>query len=416
MLQNVQADFNETNVNADGYIKNANKKLDTPTGAGTVGQVLQKTSNGTEWADAVDADTITAINNLSTMLDSHIGAADSTNYFCIVATRNGQAISVGNDGQWATGTVLEYSIDKTNWFEFDPTTTAKAVLLNTGMKMYLRGDNNRDVIPSGKHPFQGDWILDGDMKSLWSKTLEPEYAITSTYNWFSNSSILGFGANFAFPSFDSVTNMQGMFSGCTSLVSLPSGFTIPSSVTNCSNMFSNCTNLVSLPSGFSIPSSVTNCSSMFSGSLKGGEIPAPPANTTNLNWYAAFGGGTSNPSTLAAGWKVPDGCTQCSYALHSRGLTSLPDGFQIPASITDDGRAFNGGGNAVTTFGNNVSFLKQNASWHNDYIQCDTVTTIGNNFTLMCDNAPSTDPYVCFPHLTSLGTNCNINGTITNPA
>ena len=202
MLQNVQADFNETNVNADGYIKNANKKLDTPTGAGTVGQVLQKTSNGTEWADAVDADTITAINNLSTMLDSHIGAADSTNYFCIVATRNGQAISVGNDGQWATGTVLEYSIDKTNWFEFDPTTTAKAVLLNTGMKMYLRGDNNRDVIPSGKHPFQGDWILDGDMKSLWSKTLEPEYAITSTYNWFSNSSILGFGANFAFPSFD----------------------------------------------------------------------------------------------------------------------------------------------------------------------------------------------------------------------
>ena len=416
MLQNVQADFNETNVNADGYIKNANKKLDTPTGAGTVGQVLQKASNGTEWADAVDADTITAINNLSTMLDSHIGAADSTNYFCIVATRDGQAISVGNDGQWGTGTVLEYSIDKTNWFEFDPTTTAKTVLLNTGMKMYLRGNNNLNVIPSGKHPFQGDWILDGDMKSLWSKTLEPEYAITSTNSWFSGSAILGFGANFAFPSFDSVTDMSQMFHQCANLTAVPNTFSIPSNVTSCSYTFNGCTSLVSLPSGFSISSNVTNCQFMFGNALKGGEIPVPPANATKLDWYASSGGGTSNPSTLAAGWKIPDGCKECTYALNNRGITTLPDGFQIPASITDDGRVFQGGGNAVTTFGNNVSFLKQNASWNNDYIPFNTVTTIGNNFTLMCDNAPSTNPYVCFPNLTSLGTNCNINGTITNPA
>lgn len=414
MLQNVQPDFNETNVNSDAYIKNANKKLDAPTTAGTVGQVLKKTATGTVWDNDVDDDTLNALNSLSTMLDSHIGASDSTNYFCIVATRDGQSISVGNDGQWGTGTVLEYSIDKTNWFEFDPTTTAKTVLLNTGMKMYLRGNNNLNVI-SG-HPFQGDWILDGDMKSLWSKTLEPEYVITSTYNWFSYSSILGFGANFAFPSFDSVTSMQGMFYQCASLTAIPSAFSIPSNVTNCDGMFSGCTSLTSLPAGFSIPSNVTNCANMFTHSLVGGEIPVPSANATSIGWYAAYGGGTSNPSTLAAGWKVPNGCTSCSYALYNRGLTSLPDGFQIPASITDDGCVFNGGGNAVTTFGNNVSFLKQDASWNNNYIQFNTVTTIGDNFTLMCDNAPSTDPYVCFPHLTSLGTNCNINGTITNPA
>lgn len=412
MLQNVQPDFNETNVNSDAYIKNANKKLDAPTTAGTVGQVLKKTATGTEWDNDEDEDTLDALDDLSTMLDSHIGASDSTNYFCIVATRDGQSISVGNDGQWGTGTVLEYSIDKTNWFEFDPTTTAKTILLNTGMKMYLRGNNNLNVI-SG-HPFQGDWILDGDMKSLWSKTLEPEYVITSTNSWFSGSAILGFGANFAFPSFDSVTDMSQMFSSCANLTAVPNTFSIPSNVTSCSYTFNGCTSLVSLPSGFSISSNVTNCQFMFGKALKGGEIPVPPANATKLDWYASYGGGTSNPSTLAVGWKIPDGCTECVYALHNRGLTSLPDGFQIPASVTDSGEMLMG--NPITTIGNNVSFLKQNASWNNNYIPYNTITTIGDNFTLTCNNAPSTDPYTCFPNLTSLGTNCNINGTITNPA
>ena len=394
-------------------------KLDAPAVAGTVGQVLTKTEDGQEWADpagggGVDADTMQAIEDLSNMLDGHTGiSTDTTNYLRLVATKNNHIISIGATG--FTGNVsLEYSIDKIHWFEFNPVTTVKSVALSAGQCMYLRGNNNSPVLATnGYSAFFGDYILDGDMKSLWSKTLEPEYTLTSCSYWFWNCGIVGFGNNFVTPDLSHVTTMGHMFGSAQSLTTLPSNFSIPNGVTDCSYMFYRCENLV-IPVGFTIPDSVTNVQDMFAGCFIE-EIPALPASVVKASWYASYGKGSSSPSRLAAGFKFPEGCTECSYALHDRCISSLPDGFTIPSTITDEGQAFKGN-HPLTTVGNNVSFLKQNASWIKDYIPYNTITTIGDNFTLLCNNAPSTDPYVCFPNLTSLGTNCNINGTITNPA
>lgn len=393
-------------------------KLDAPAVAGTVGQVLTKTADGQEWADAqgggVDADTMQAIEDLSNMLDGHTGiSTDTTNYLRLVATKNNHVISIGATG--FTGNVsLEYSIDKTHWFQFNPVTTVKSVALNVGQCMYLRGNNNSQVLATnGDSAFFGDYILDGDMKSLWSKTLEPEYTLTRCSYWFKSCGIVGFGNNFAFPDLSHVTTMNDMFQMAQLLTTLPANFSIPNGVTNCNNMFYQCKNLA-IPVGFTIPNGVTSVQFML-GFCFVEEIPALPSSVVDASWYASYGKGSSSPSRLAAGFKFPEGCTKCTYALHDRCISSLPDGFTIPSTITDDGQAFKGN-HPLTTVGNNVSFLKQNASWSKEYIPYNTITTIGDNFTLLCNNAPSTDPYVCFPNLTSLGTNCNINGTITNPA
>lgn len=393
-------------------------KLDAPA-TGTVGQVLTKTADGQEWADApaggVDADTMQAIKDLSNMLDGHTGiSTDTTNYLRLVATKNNHIISIGATGFTGNNVSLEYSIDKIHWFEFNPVTTVKSVALSAGQCMYLRGNNNSQVLSTnGYSAFFGDYILDGDMKSLWSKTLEPEYTLTSCSYWFWNCGIVGFGNNFVPPDLSHVTTMSNMFGSAQLLTTLPANFSIPNGVTDCNNMFYQCKNLA-IPVGFTIPNGVTSVQFMF-GFCFVEEIPALPASVVDASWYASYGKGSSSPSRLAAGFKFPEGCTKCAYALHDRCISSLPDGFTIPSTITDDGQAFKGN-HPLTTVGNNVSFLKQDASWSKEYIPYNTITTIGDNFTLLCNNAPSTDPYVCFPNLTSLGTNCNINGTITNPA
>ena len=394
-------------------------KLDAPA-TGTVGQVLTKTADGQAWADApagggVDADTMQAIEDLSVMLDSHTGiSTDTTNYLRLVATKNNHVISIGVTGFTGNDVSLEYSIDKIHWFEFNPVTTVKSVALNAGQCMYLRGNNNSQVLATNDYSaFFGDYILDGDMKSLWSKTLEPEYTLTSCSCWFKNCGIVGFGNNFVPPDLSHVTTINNMFESAQLLTTLPSNFSIPIGVTDCGNMFYKCKNLA-IPVGFTIPNGVTSVQFML-GFCFIEEIPALPASVVNASWYASYGKGSSSPSRLAAGFKFPEGCKRCSYALYDRCISSLPDGFTIPSTITDDGQAFKGN-HPLTTVGNNVSFLKQDASWSKDYIPYNTITTIGDNFTLLCNNAPSTNPYVCFPNLTSLGTNCNINGTITNPA
>ena len=395
-------------------------KLDAPA-TGTVGQVLTKTADGQEWADApaggggVDADTMQAIEDLSGMLDGHTGiSTDTTNYLRLVATKNNHVISIGVTGFTGDYVSLEYSIDKIHWFEFNPVTTVKSVALNAGQCIYLRGNNNSEVLATNSDSaFFGDYILDGDMKSLWSKTLEPEYTLTKCFSWFKNCGIVGFGNNFVTPDLSHVTTMENMFEKAELLTTLPANFSIPIGVTNCNYMFFQCKNLV-IPVGFTIPDSVTNVNNMFAGCFIE-EIPALPASAVNASWYASYGKGSSSPSRLAAGFKFPEGCTKCTYALDDRCISSLPDGFTIPSTITDDGQVFKRN-HPLTTVGNNVSFLKQDASWSNEYIPYNTITTIGDNFTLLCNNAPSTNPYVCFPNLTSLGTNCNINGTITNQA
>ena len=62
---------------------------------------------------------------------------------------------------------------------------------------------------------------------------------------------------------NSVTNCQVMFYDCSSLTTLPNTFTIPNSVTDCSGMFYSCRSLTTLPDTFTIPNSVTKCQNMF---------------------------------------------------------------------------------------------------------------------------------------------------------
>ena len=55
-----------------------------------------------------------------------------------------------------------------------------------------------------------------------------------------------------------------MFSGCSSLTSIPKHLSIPNSVTNCSQMFADCSNLIEVEAGFTLGNSLVDCSSMFS--------------------------------------------------------------------------------------------------------------------------------------------------------
>ena len=146
-----------------------------------------------------------------------------------------------------------------------------------------------------------------------------------------------------------------MFYECSSLSSLPDGFSIPN-VTNASYMFYDCKNISSLPAGFSAPN-VTNADSMF------------------YNCYS---------------------------------LSSLPDGFSIP-NVTFAPDMFRGC-YKLSAIGNNVKIANGAGATSTDYANINNlITSIGDHFEWFTNATFSGtwDPALgirnVFPNVTSVG-------------
>ena len=303
-------------------------KLDAPA-TGTVGQVLTKTADGQEWADAPaggeDPDVLDALDNLNYMLESHVGAIDDKDFFHVTALEDGTFTYRGMD----TGNKkYEYSFDRRKWYEV---ILPFSIFLEAGKKIWLRNTTENlafDIVNTPIVTHTGAFSVGGKILSLASKSIDETATFGGAlrmHSVFEKTNITAIDTSFTIPTFVPMTS--NMFSGCTSLASLPDGFTIPDSVTNVSSMFSGCTSLASLPDGFTIPDSVTNVSSMFSG------------------------------------------CTS---------LASLPDGFTIPDSVTNVSSMFHNCNN-IKTIGNNVSI---NPSTDNEgAINRNNITSIGTGFS-----------------------------------
>lgn len=362
MLQNVQPDFNETNVNSDAFIKNADKKLDAPSVAGTAGQVLTKTANGQEWADVGE---------------------DKINYLCFESEATGNTIVLNKSNSSMPDVDIEYSFDKKNWTTYTWSGTYGATInFDAGDVVYFRGNNSSfSTSTSNYFNFGFGWNKEvkasGDVMSLLSKDLS-NTSLTGKnyvfYKLFNNCQFMKtapkigstthstgcFYAMFisckrleSIPDFGSgdLANecYKEMFRNCQSLVKAPrfgtgggymrqscyesmfasctslkeiSDFTMNNLAASCfSSMFSGCTSLtkaISLPLT-SLPIFCYN--SMFSGCTSLTQMPNLPATTLSQSCYRSMFSGCTSLKT--AEFKATDVSAQeCCRGMFS-GCTNL---------------------------------------------------------------------------------------------
>ncbi len=132
--------------------------------------------------------------------------------------------------------------------------------------------------------------------------------------------------------FDGVTNLNGAFAGCASLTEAPA---LPESVTFLERTFSDCPGIKVAPK---IPSGVTSLSSTFARTGIA-EAPVIPDSVTNM--YSAFDGCVS----LAKAPIIPENVTQLSCAFSRTAIVDPPT---IPSNVTGMYATFEGCASLVT--------------------------------------------------------------------
>ena len=191
----LQAQADATQANADIQIVSGvvDTKLEAPSG-GTAGQVLTKTADGAEWADAQSGN-------------------DSTDYFYVQLNSSGiretQSFRINKTGDTSTlNSRLEYSFDKENWTEYtwDGNTGAEITLIKdpdiavNRNPVYLRAvDYNPNGMGHGNYSYgyyqftltrgtlqQYSYTIGGNIMSLVSKNLTilenlPSYCFTRLF-------------------------------------------------------------------------------------------------------------------------------------------------------------------------------------------------------------------------------------------
>ena len=210
-------------------------KLDAPAVAGTVGQVLTKTADGQEWADAPAGG----------------GGKDTTDYLCFTADEANDTISLNKYGTPSTIS-LEYSVDKKTWTEYtwDGNTGATITLANVGDSVYFRGNNDTfstSYVNYYNFQFSALTRASGNVMSLLDKQFRkkevPEYCLNSLfYNCTSLTTAPELPATTLAES-----SYYNMFSGCTSLTTAPE---LPATTLAGScyrSMFNGCTSLTTAP-------------------------------------------------------------------------------------------------------------------------------------------------------------------------
>ena len=246
---------------------------------------------------------------------------DTREYFYIEAMEDDSTFSC--DG-FNASYKLSSSFDRVNWTALTGSTVATGV--SAGTKMYLIGattdlgslsDTAGWTIYSDK-----SYKLGGKVFSLFSDLLKDK-----TLTNFED--LTRFQANRPLlkecsVDFTHIIDAYGMFHSCSSLSSLPKGFSCPDTYAT-NEMFHSCSSLSWLPDGFSCPNA-TDTSNMFAycsslSSLPKGFSCPNAADTFNMFAYC---------SSL---FSLPDDFS-CPNAIITRGmfrdcmsLTGLPDGF-----------------------------------------------------------------------------------------
>ena len=317
-------------------------KLDAPAVAGKVGQVLTKTADGQEWADAPAGG----------------GGKDTTDYLCFTADEANDTISLNKYGTPSTIS-LEYSVDKKTWTEYtwNGNVGASITLANVGDSVYFRGNNDTfSTSYDNYYNFQFSALTraSGNIMSLLDKqfrkkevteycfnvlfynctslTTAPELPATtiresSYYNMFSGSGIV------VAPELPATTLggacYRRMFYGCTSLTEAPE---LPATtlVNWCYyEMFNGCTSLTTAPELPATTLAESCYYNMFGGS---GIVVAPELPATTLAgacYRSMFNGCTSLttapelPATTLANW---------CYVDMFKGCTSLTTAPELPAT------------------------------------------------------------------------------------
>ena len=147
-------------------------KLDAPAVAGTVGQVLTKTADGQEWADAPAG--------------GGGGTDGNPDYLSFQFNDNNKTITFSKNGN-PTDVSLEYSFDKITWTPVIVDGSISVPIANT--KCYFRGNNNTfSTSESDFYYFKttGFPYIFGNIMSLLDKSCErktvPNYCFANLFN------------------------------------------------------------------------------------------------------------------------------------------------------------------------------------------------------------------------------------------
>ena len=293
------------------------KKLDAPATPGTVGQVLTKTADGQEWADAPAGG----------------GGEDTTDYLCFTASQANSTVRLNKTGT-PQEISLEYSVDKKHWttYTWNDKIGATITLANIGDSVWWRGDNeaiSNNVSSYNNFVMSGSIDASGNIMSLLDKQLKKK---TMSQFCFANLFYQCTSLKTA-PLLPATTLADGcykeMFRGCTSLTKAPD---LPATtlVVRCyTSMFSGCTSLIKAPELYATTLTDWCCGGMFSAN--------PNIRHIRVNFTSWEG----NYST--ANWIMPysKGVFECPSALDcsTRDASHVPAGWTIvrtdsPKSIT----------------------------------------------------------------------------------
>ena len=286
-----QADWNETDTTSPAYIQHKPDIIEAPAVAGTVGQVLTKTADGQEWADAPSG-----------------GGEGTTDYLCFTTVDVNNTVRLDKNGNPPTIS-LEYSTDKRNWTEYtwSGNTGATITLTNVGDSVWWRGDNTTLATDNSNfHKFKISGSIDatGNIMSLLDRQLMK-------------------------------TNVQPycfayLFNSCTSLTKAPK---LPATTLAkyCYNdMFSGCRSLTKAPELPATTLADYCYQNMLGGCRSLTKAPELPATTLALGCYKGMFGGCAS-LTKAPELPATTLAESCYYNMLG-GCTSLTEAPELPAT------------------------------------------------------------------------------------
>ena len=163
--------------------------------------------------------------------------------------------------------------------------------------------------------------------------LDEEVTVESEMNsWFQGMDNLVDASEFLIP--DGVASVKLLFNGCSSLESLPNGFTLPEGVTNAYRLFDWCTSLKSLPESFTLPSTLEEAYALIADCPELESLPSGFRLPDGLKNAQSMFYNDSKLKSLPYGFTLPSSIEVANYMfVDCTSLEALPQGFAIPEDI-----------------------------------------------------------------------------------
>ena len=172
-----------------------------------------------------------------------------------------------------------------------------------------------------------EWFTDSTFVSVTNVVFDPSFMNarpTTLYRWFYKFSSLQNISNMEHLNTEAVTNMNGLFQGCSSLTSIDVSSFITAKVTSMSNMFRGCNRLTSLDVSNLNTAKVTDISNMFYGCSGLTSLDVTNFNTANVKLMNGMFSSCSGLTSIDLSSFNTANVTNMSGMFTScRGLTSL---------------------------------------------------------------------------------------------